>query len=87
MAKVAWAEAQVQALLEAGVDRMDAERIVAWVEKNHGGDMATEPLPAEVVERLSEVTDADVQDAAADWMASDGVPNRYKRLLHARLAQ
>ena len=87
MAKVAWAEAQVQALLEAGVDRIDAERIVAWVEKNHGGDMAKEPLPAEVVERLSEITEADVQDAAADWMASDGVPNRYKRLLHERLAQ
>ncbi|WP_347264664.1 hypothetical protein [Nitrobacter sp.] len=86
MAKVAWSEAQVQALLEAGVDRVDAERIVTWVEKNHGGDVERDPLPEDLTDRMAEVSEADALDAAADWMASPAIPNRYKRLLHARKA-
>ena len=86
MANAAWAEAQVQALLEAGVDRMDAERIVGFVEKNHGGNVERDPLPEDLTDRMAEVTEADALDAAADWMASPAVPNRYKRLLHARKA-
>lgn len=86
MANAAWAEAQVQALLAAGVDRMDAERIVGFVEKNHGGDVERDPLPEDLTDRMAEVTEADALDAAADWMASPAVPNRYKRLLHARKA-
>lgn len=76
----------MQALLAAGVDRMDAERIVGFVEKNHGGDVERDPLPEDLTDRMAEVTEADALDAAADWMASPAVPNRYKRLLHARKA-
>ena len=86
MANAAWAETQVQALLAAGVDRMDAERIVGFVEKNHGGNVERDPLPEDLTDRMAEVTEADALDAAADWMASPAVPNRYKRLLHARKA-
>ena len=86
MANAAWAETQVQALLAAGVDRIDAERIVGFVEKNHGGDVERDPLPEDLTDRMAEVTEADALDAAADWMASPAVPNRYKRLLHARKA-
>lgn len=76
----------MQALLAAGVDRIDAERIVGFVEKNHGGDVERDPLPEDLTDRMAEVTEADALDAAADWMASPAVPNRYKRLLHARKA-
>jgi hypothetical protein len=86
VASAAWAEAQVQALLAAGVNQIDAEQIVAWVEKNHGGDVERDPLPEVLTDRMAEVTEADALDAAADWMASPAVPNRYKRLLHARKA-
>lgn len=85
MASAAWAEAQVQALLAAGANQIDAEQIVAWVEKNHGGDVERDPLPEVLTDRMAEVTEADALDAAADWMASSAVPNRYKRLLHARI--
>lgn len=84
MASAAWTEAQVQALLEAGANQIDAEQIVAWVEKHHGGDVERDPLPEVLTDRMAEVTEADALDAAADWMASPAVPNRYKRLLHAR---
>lgn len=86
MASAAWAEAQVQALLETGVNQIDAERTVAWIEKNHGGNVERDPLPEALTDRMAEVTEADALDAAADWMASPAVPNRYKRLLHARSA-
>lgn len=86
MADPRFFEAQFRALLAAGVDRIDAERTVAWVEQRAArvNDVARDALPAEVMEPASAVTEADVVDATADWMASAAIPNRYKRLLHAR---
>ena len=80
-------EAQIQALMAAGVDRFDAERTVGWVEQRAArlGDVTKDPLPAEVLEPYSAVTEADIVDAMADWMASPAIPNKYKRLLHARV--
>lgn len=80
-------EAQIAALLAAGVDLVDAERTVGFVAKLDLRDAAKDTLPAEVVERLSEIKDSDVTDAQADWLASPAIPNRYRRILHAQAAQ
>jgi hypothetical protein len=79
-----WAENQIQALIRIGIDAIDAERSVNWVLEHlpPGADPRTYIFPAET---LNEPLDQKaVDDARADWYASEGVPNKYKRLLDAR---
>jgi hypothetical protein len=79
-----WAESQIQELIKIGFDAIEAERSVNWVIMHlpPGADPTTYIFPAEV---LNEPLDQKaVDDARADWYASEAVPNKYKRLLDAR---
>jgi hypothetical protein len=75
-----WAEEQVEGLVNAGVDLVDAQATVARV-------LAAMPEDADPNTWLPDLdatlTDADVVDARADWYASDAVPPKFKRLLDA----
>ena len=75
-----WAEEQVEGLVDAGVDLVDAQATVARV-------LAAMPDDADPNTWLPDLdatlTDADVVDARADWYASDTVPPKFKRLLDA----
>jgi hypothetical protein len=79
-----WAESQIQELIKIGLDAIEAERSVNWVQGRlpPGADPRTYVFPAEV---LNEPLDSDaVADARSDWYASDAISNKYKRLLDAR---
>ena len=78
-----WADGQVQALIDCGVDPLDAENTVKRVlaKLPEGVDPDTWIPPADNGE--VEITEADVEDARANWYASDAVPAKYKRLLDA----
>jgi hypothetical protein len=78
-----WAESQIAALVEIGIDLQEAQRSVKWVLDNlpQGEDPATWIPSAEQIN--VEISDADIVDARADWYASDSVPPRFKRLLDA----
>jgi hypothetical protein len=81
----AWAESQVQALVDLGVDILDAQRSVDWILDNlpFDADPATYVFPADALWQEPS-SDASVDDARADWMAKDEVPAKFKRLLEAR---
>lgn len=81
-----WAEDQMADLIEAGVDVLDAEKIVAaaLAAIPLGEDPATYTQTPMAAARDAEVTDEDIADARADWYASDAVPQRYKRILDAK---
>ena len=78
-----WAESQIAALVEIGVDLIEAQRSVKWVLDNlpSGENPATWIPTAEQMQ--SAITDADIQDARADWYAQDNVPSKFNRLLDA----
>lgn len=78
-----WAESQIAALVEIGVDLIEAQRSVKWVLDNlpSGENPATWIPTAEQMQ--SSITDADIQDARADWYAQDNVPPKFNRLLDA----
>ena len=78
-----WAESQIAALVEIGVDLIEAQRSVKWVLDNlpEGENPATWMPTAEQMQ--SAITDADIQDARADWYAQDNVPSKFNRLLDA----
>lgn len=78
-----WAEQQIAALVEIGVDLIEAQRSVKWILENlpDGENPATWIPTAE--QMWSEITQSDIDDARADWYASDAVPSKYKRLLDA----
>lgn len=80
-----WADRQLAALLDLGVDLPDAQRSVQWVLDIMPDDADPDtwiPTP-EQLER-DPVAPESVQDARTAWYASDGVPGRFKRLLDAR---
>lgn len=76
-----WAEGQVQALIAAGVDALDAEntvkRVLAQVPDH--ADPANWTPAADVGD--IDFDEADVADARADWYAR--VEPKYARLLDA----
>lgn len=79
-----WAEEQIAALVGAGIDLLDAQRTVERVLARLpvGEDPRTYIPPTGT--GPVEITQADVDDARADWYASDAVEPKYKRLLDAR---
>jgi hypothetical protein len=78
-----WAEAQIAALVEIGVDLIEAQRSVKWVLDNlpSGENPATWIPTAEQMQ--SAITDADILDARVDWYTQDSVPPKFNRLLDA----
>ncbi len=78
-----WADEQVRQLIELGINPLDAQEAVDWVLANlpPGADPATYIFPASA---LYDDPATQMGNAAAAWMASDSVPNRFKRILHAR---
>ena len=82
-----WADRQLAALLDLGIDLADAQRSVRWALDHlpEGADPDTWIPPDELLER-DPSTPESVQDARTAWYASDAVPPKYKRLLDAREA-
>lgn len=80
MAHEKWADGQIAALIDCGIDPADAQATVSRVlaQLPEGADPATwlPPVP-------EGVTQADIDDARADWYASEAVPPKFKRLLDA----
>lgn len=76
-----WAEKEIQALIAAGVNALDAQRSVNWT-LNH---MPPNADPATWIPAASDldmpIDKAAVQDAAAVWF--ERAPVKYKRLLNA----
>lgn len=80
-----WAESQLQALLEAGIDLPDAQRTISWVLSRVPGH-AHPATWVPTVEFLSPyITEADVADARVDWYAKRSVGSTFARLLDAEL--
>lgn len=81
-----WAEKQIKALIELGDDPLDAERFVRLaLARTPEGVSPDEYLPIMTQAAFwAAVTQQDIQDARADWYASDAIPPRYKRLLDAK---
>ena len=83
-----WADRQVAELIDAGDDPLDAEKFVAQALAMIPPDADPETwVPTAVAAaRMAQITDTDIEDARADWYASDDVPARFKRLLDAKEA-
>lgn len=79
----AWAESQTQALINLGVNPIDADKHIQWILDNlpMGADPATHIFPAYI---LYQDPASEQQDSAAAFIASDDVPNKSKRILGAR---
>ena len=81
MAHEKWAESQITALIDCGVDPADAQatvnRVLAALPE--GADPATwiAPVP-------DGLTQSDIDDARSDWYANDAIAPKYKRILDAR---
>lgn len=77
--------AQTAALLQLGIAPQDVERSLRWLERTlpPNADPATW-LPSEQDLALG-VDEVAVADARTDWYAR--APNKWKRLLDARLVQ
>lgn len=78
-----WASEQVEALMEVGVDGFDAQKTVERVlaQLPEGVDPNTW-IPLAPMGEV-EITEAEINDARADWWANDAVPGKFKRLLDA----
>jgi hypothetical protein len=76
-----WVDGQVAALIECGVDPLDAENTMKRVlaKLPEGEDPRTWIPP--VTDADAEISEADIADARADWYAT--APPKYARLLDA----
>ncbi len=85
MAHEQWAERQKKALIELGVDPIEAQRSVEWVVAHvpEDEDPATwVPQGRELEVNLT--AQGTIQDARTAWYISDAVPPKFKRLLDAK---
>jgi hypothetical protein len=79
-----WANKQVQAAIELGINPLDAANAVrAFLDLlPPGADPATYTLPAQAMEQ--DITAPELlQDATAAWVGREDVPTRFKLLLLA----
>ena len=68
-------------MLSIGIDAKDAQRTIAWlIQRMPSIADAAKWVPSEL-DLLDNVTDADVQDARADWYVT--APAQFKRILDA----
>lgn len=87
MAHDKWAERQIRVLVECGVSLANAQAAIAFALKRlpANADPDTYVLDAALLEQ--NVSDpALVQDARADFYASEHISLKYKRILDARTA-
>lgn len=80
-----WAQQQLHALLDLGIDLAEAERSVKWV-LDHlppGADPATWIPPAALLYQ-DPAGSASLADARVDWFADENVAPKWKRLLGAQ---
>ena len=79
-----WADAQVAALVELGIDLADAQRSVKWTLDTMPEDADPNTwIPSAEQLYHDPSTSESIQDARTAWYASDAVPAKYKRLLDA----
>lgn len=80
-----WANEQIAALIELGVNPIDSQRAVDWVLANlpDGEDPATYIFPAYVLYE-DPASPENIRDARADWYAAEHISARWKRLLDAK---
>jgi len=81
-----WADRQIAALLDIGIDLADAQASVQWALDHmpEDADPDTWIPSADLLAAQDPSAPEAVQDARAAWYASDGVSAKYKRLLDAR---
>ena len=79
-----WANQQVQAAIEIGINPIDIAKAVKWV-LDHlppGADPATYVFTAD--ELMEDITRPEIiADARNAWYGNEDVPSAYKRLLDA----
>ena len=83
---ILWAEQQKSALIDAGVNPLDAERAVQWVVDNlPSGEDPDTWIPAQrvVTDAVTAAEQESISDAKASWYADDSVPQRQRMLLDA----
>lgn len=83
---ILWAEQQKAALIDAGVNPLDAERAVQWVMNNlPPGEDPDTWLPAQriVTDVVTSAEQESIIDAKAIWYTDDSVPQRHRMLLDA----
>jgi hypothetical protein len=80
-------EREMAALIEAGVNPLDADAALTWaLALLPAGVALADWVPSpETMQISAEVTRASIADARAAWYADDAVPARFKRLLDASL--
>lgn len=78
-----WAADEVNALISCGIDPLDAQNTVKRVlaKLPAGADPRTWTPTAPLGD--VEITENDIQDARADWYASETVPAKFKMILDA----
>lgn len=84
MAHERWANQQIAALVELGVNPVDAQASVDFVVRHLpvGADPATYVLPDTAL--LDELTTREViADARVAWYQNDEIASKYKRILDA----
>ena len=83
-----WAEKQIRALLDVGLDLVDAEAIVRQTLENtpEGEDLDTYVPPEDGLQDGAQITPDDIARARAAWYADPAIPPAFKMLLDAREA-
>lgn len=80
-----WADRQVKALIDAGVNPLDAELSAQWVLDTAPADADLDTWIPTVLQIAENPDDpALVQDARVDWYAKEETPAKFKRLLDAK---
>jgi len=83
MNRAEWAEQRIRFWVEQGDDLQDAQTWIRDVLARipPGADPQTYVIPADAWEDEAGITDGDIADARAEWLAL--APNEWKRLLDA----
>jgi len=82
-----WAERQKQALIDAGVNPLDAQQAVQWVIDNlpAGADPSTWlPAAHHIIDLVRDAQSDVVIDAKAYWHSDEAIPARYNAILSAQ---
>lgn len=87
MNRTLWAEQQKQALIDAGVNPLDAQQAVQWVIDNKPADADPDtwlPAPHHIVDLARDAQTGVTTDAKAYWHSHEAIPQRYNAILSAQ---